>query len=80
MRFALFHILPTLLELALVCVILWTLFNVWFALVTLATIAGFIAYTMVVTEWGLKYRRRMNETDQEGEHAGDRQACSTTKP
>ena len=65
LRFALFHILPTLLELAMVCGILWTLFNVWFALVTLVTILGFIAYTMAVTEWRLKYRRRMNETDQE---------------
>ena len=65
LRFALFHILPTLLELAMVCIILWTLFNVWFALVTLCTIVGFVAYTMVVTEWRLKYRRRMNETDQE---------------
>ena len=65
LRFALFHILPTLLELAMVCGILWTLFNFWFALVTLCTIVGFVAYTMVVTEWRLKYRRRMNETDQE---------------
>ena len=65
LRFALFNILPTLLELAMVCGILWTLFNVWFALVTLGTIAGFIAYTMIVTEWRLKYRRRMNESDQE---------------
>ena len=65
LRFALFHIIPTLLELAMVCGILWTLFNFWFALVTLVTIAGFVAYTMVVTEWRLKYRRRMNETDQE---------------
>ncbi len=65
LRFALFHIIPTLLELAMVCGILWALFNFWFALVTLVTIAGFVAYTMVVTEWRLKYRRRMNETDQE---------------
>ena len=65
LRFALFHILPTLLELAMVCGILWTLFNFWFALVTLCTIVGFVAYTMAVTEWRLKYRRRMNETDQE---------------
>ena len=65
LRFALFHIIPTLLELAMVCGILWTLFNVWFALVTLVTIVGFVAYTMAVTEWRLKYRRRMNETDQE---------------
>ncbi len=65
LRFTLFNILPTLLEIAMVCAILWALFNIWFALVTLTTIFGFIAYTMAVTEWRLKYRRRMNETDQE---------------
>ncbi len=65
LRFMLFNILPTLLEIAMVCTILWALFNIWFALATLVTIFGFIAYTMAVTEWRLKYRRRMNETDQE---------------
>ena len=65
LRFMLFNILPTLLEIAMVCLILWALFNIWFALVTLSTIVGYIGYTMAVTEWRLKYRRQMNETDQE---------------
>ncbi len=65
LRFTLFNILPTLLEIIMVCAILWALFDVWFALVVLTSILGFIAYTMAVTEWRLKYRRRMNETDQE---------------
>ena len=64
LRFMLFNILPTLLEILLVCGILWTLFNVWYALITLASIAAYIAYTMIVTEWRLKWRREMNETDQ----------------
>ncbi len=65
LTFMLFNILPTLLEITLVCAILWALFNVWYALVTFATIVGYISYTLVVTEWRLKYRREMNETDQE---------------
>jgi ATP-binding cassette subfamily B protein len=65
LTFTLFNILPTLLEISMVCVILWALFSVWYALVTFVTIAGYIAYTLMVTEWRLKYRRRMNETDQE---------------
>ncbi len=64
LRFMLFNILPTLLEILLVCGILWTLFNVWYALITLTSIAAYIAYTMIVTEWRLKWRREMNETDQ----------------
>ena len=65
LTFMLFNILPTLLEIAMVCGVLWALFDVWYALVTLTTIACYIAYTMIVTEWRLKYRRRMNENDQQ---------------
>ena len=65
LTFMLFNILPTLLEITLVCVILWVLFSGWYALVTFVTIVSYIAYTLTVTEWRLKYRRRMNETDQE---------------
>ena len=65
LTFMLFNILPTLLEITMVCGILWALFNFWYALVTFITIVGYIAYTLVVTEWRLKYRRRMNETDQQ---------------
>ena len=65
LTFMLFNILPTLLEITLVCGVLWYMFNIWFALVTLTTIVAYIAYTMFVTEWRLKYRRRMNDTDQQ---------------
>ena len=65
LSFMLFNILPTLIEIALVCAILWSLFSGWFALVTLACVVSYIAYTLVVTEWRLKFRRQMNETDEE---------------
>ena len=61
----LFNVVPTLLEIGLVCVILWRLYDVWFAAVTFVTIAGYIWYTFGVTEWRTKYRRRMNESDSE---------------
>ena len=65
LSFMLFNILPTLLEIALVAVILWAMFDVWFALVTFVTVVSYIAFTMAVTEWRLKFRREMNLTDQE---------------
>ena len=64
LRFMLFNIVPTFLELVMVCCILWGLFDIWYALAVLISIAVYIAYTMVVTEWRLKWRRAMNETDQ----------------
>ena len=65
LTFVLFNVLPTLLEIALVCGILWRLYDVWFAVVTFVTISGYIAYTFTVTEWRIKFRRRMNESDSE---------------
>jgi ABC-type transport system involved in Fe-S cluster assembly fused permease/ATPase subunit len=65
LTFMLFNIVPTLIEMALVCGILWAMFDVWYAVVTFVCVIGYIAYTLAVTEWRLKYRRQMNETDQE---------------
>ncbi|MBC7906769.1 MAG: ABC transporter ATP-binding protein/permease, partial [Rhodospirillaceae bacterium] len=65
LNFMLFNILPTLLEIGLVTVILWTLYDARFALVTFGTIAIYIAYTLAVTEWRTQFRRTMNETDSE---------------
>jgi ATP-binding cassette subfamily B protein len=63
LRFSLFNILPTLLEIALVFVILWTMLDFWIAAVTFATVVVYIAYTLLVTEWRIKFRRQMNEQD-----------------
>ena len=63
LNFMLFNILPTFLEILMVCGILWGLFNFWYALVTFVTVTGYIAYTFLVTEWRIKFRRQMNETD-----------------
>ncbi|NNE84163.1 MAG: ABC transporter ATP-binding protein/permease [Alphaproteobacteria bacterium] len=65
LRFMLFNILPTLLEITLVCGILWTLFGYIFSIITLITVAIYIAFTLLFTEWRLKYRRAMNESDSE---------------
>ncbi|MEC9208366.1 MAG: ABC transporter transmembrane domain-containing protein, partial [Pseudomonadota bacterium] len=63
--FTIFNILPTLLEIVMVCAILWNLFDFRFAAVTFITIGLYIAYTLVVTEWRIKFRRMMNERDTE---------------
>ena len=63
--FMLFNIVPTLVEILLVCGVLWGLFDIWFAVVTLFTIIGYIAFTLLVTEWRIKYRREMNDRDTE---------------
>ncbi|MCX7374681.1 MAG: ABC transporter ATP-binding protein/permease [Alphaproteobacteria bacterium] len=63
--FMLFNILPTLLEILMVSVILWALFDWSFTAVTLTTVAIYITFTLLFTDWRLQFRRRMNETDQQ---------------
>lgn len=65
LNFMLFNILPTLLEIVLVCGILWVLYDWTFAAVTFVTIASYIAWTLIVTEWRIKFRRTMNKSDNE---------------
>ncbi|WP_114395210.1 ABCB family ABC transporter ATP-binding protein/permease [Oleisolibacter albus] len=59
----LFNILPTLLEILLVTGILWTLFDIRFAAATFLTVVGYIAYTILVTNWRTRIRRAMLDAD-----------------
>ena len=63
LSFMLFNILPTLLEIALVAVILFVTYNAWFAIITTATIVIYIVYSLVVTEQRMAVRRVMNDMD-----------------
>lgn len=65
LTFMLFNILPTLVEVVMVCGILWWFYGVVYAAITFVTISAFIAFTLMVTEWRLKFRRRMNQQDSE---------------
>ncbi|MGB0627081.1 MAG: ABCB family ABC transporter ATP-binding protein/permease [Alphaproteobacteria bacterium] len=65
LRFMLFNILPTLVEIGLVCAILWSLFGFVFSAITFVTVVIYIIFTFSFTEWRLKYRRAMNDSDSE---------------
>ncbi len=60
-----YTILPTLLEIAIICTILVLHFDWTFALITLSTLVTYIAFTISVTEWRLRYYRAKNEADTE---------------
>jgi len=63
LTFLLFNILPTLLEIGLVAAILFVKYNPWFAIITFATLVLYIAFTLIVTEWRMVFRRTMNDKD-----------------
>jgi ABC-type transport system involved in Fe-S cluster assembly fused permease/ATPase subunit len=65
LSFMLFNVIPTLFEIIVVSAILWRLYNWQFAAVTLATIVVYIAFTFIVTDWRLRFRREMNERNTE---------------
>ena len=63
LRFSLFNVIPTAIEIILVFGILWGLLDFWIALVTMITVFAYVAFTASVTERRLIYRRRQNESD-----------------
>ena len=63
LSYTLFSILPTFVELALSCGMLWWFFGFEVAAITFVTVMFYIAYTYRVTEWRLHLRRRMNDSD-----------------
>ena len=60
-----FEVLPLFVEVLLVSVILWTMFGGFYAAVTILTVAAYAYFTIRVTEWRIKFRREMNEADEQ---------------
>ncbi|KAG8854635.1 Iron-sulfur clusters transporter atm1, mitochondrial [Serendipita sp. 411] len=58
-----FHIVPTALEISLVCGILTYNFGANFAYITLLTMAGYTWFTIRTTAWRTKFRREANQAD-----------------
>ncbi|OUS13954.1 metal ABC transporter permease [Rhodospirillales bacterium 47_12_T64] len=63
LTFLMFNVIPTLLEIAVVCILLWVLFDWRFAAVPLVTILIYIFLTLKITEWRITLRRNMNAAD-----------------
>ena len=63
MRFMVFNILPTLVQLGIIIVILLLAFNVWFALITLVCVVAYIAFSVVTTEWRTRFVKEANRLD-----------------
>jgi ATP-binding cassette, subfamily B, heavy metal transporter len=61
--YALFSILPTLVEITLVSVILIVRYDWTFMAITAGALAVYIAFTVFITEWRTHFRRTMNELD-----------------
>ncbi|HJH24631.1 MAG TPA: ABC transporter ATP-binding protein/permease [Paenalcaligenes hominis] len=63
LRFALFNIVPTLIEIVLVAGVLLVAFNIHYVLVIAAAISLYVLFSIVVTEWRTPFVREANERD-----------------
>jgi len=63
--FLLFRITPTVLEILMVAVILFVTLDWVFGLITLATLAAYIGFTVTITDWRTQFVRRANTLDSE---------------
>ncbi|KAK4998815.1 Iron-sulfur clusters transporter atm1, mitochondrial, partial [Elasticomyces elasticus] len=61
-----FHIIPTALEISLVCGILTYQYGWQFALITAGTMVAYTAFTITTTSWRTKFRKAANAADNKG--------------
>lgn len=63
LRIIVFNIVPVVFEIVAVLVILWSQFDIWFALTTMAIILIYTAFTFLVTRWRTRFRVEMNSAE-----------------
>ena len=61
-----FHIMPTALEISMVCGILAYQYGPKFAAITAVTMVAYTAFTVITTSWRTKFRRQANAADNQG--------------
>lgn len=63
LRYVLFNVVPTFIEIILVTFILFFLYGYVYALITFITIIIYVFLTFSITQWRIKFRRDMNSAD-----------------
>ena len=63
MRFMVFNIVPTLLEISLVVGLLLFQFGVSFAMIIVVSVVAYIGFSMKATDWRTRFVTQMNEAD-----------------
>lgn len=63
MRFMVFNIVPTFLEVGLiVCLLLWN-YSAWFAFIVLLSVIAYVGFSIFATEWRTRFIREMNRAE-----------------
>ncbi|MCH9807799.1 MAG: ABC transporter ATP-binding protein/permease [Alphaproteobacteria bacterium] len=62
-RMGILNVVPTIIELLLICGILFYYFDISFVLIVLVTVAIYMWFTFKASEWRIGIRREMNDSD-----------------
>jgi ABC-type transport system involved in Fe-S cluster assembly fused permease/ATPase subunit len=60
MRFMVFNIVPTFLEISMIIGLLLWNYTFWFALIVLVSVVAYVGFSVVATEWRTNFIRQMN--------------------
>jgi len=63
LRYVIFNVVPTFIEIILVTIILLNLYGYFYALITIITITIYVILTFIITQWRVQFRRDMNSAD-----------------
>ena len=63
MRFMVFNIVPTLVEIAMVVGLLWWNYSIGFALLVMGAVVIYIGFSVVATEWRTRFVRELNQAE-----------------
>ncbi|MCB1519115.1 MAG: ABC transporter ATP-binding protein/permease [Hyphomicrobiaceae bacterium] len=62
-RMGFLQLVPTVLELALVCIVLLIYFDIVYVAIVLSTVVLYMWFTFAASEWRIQIRREMNDSD-----------------
>lgn len=63
LRFMVFNIVPTFLEIGLVVILLGINYSIWFAVIVLVAVLLYVGFSVFATEWRTRFVREANEAE-----------------
>ena len=63
LRFMVFNIVPTFIEIGLVIVLLWVNYSIWYALIIFLAVSSYVGFSVFATEWRTRFVREANEAE-----------------
>lgn len=63
MRFMIFNIVPTFVEIGMIMVLLFWNYSAWYAVIVLVSVVAYVGFSVVATEWRTDTIRQMNKAE-----------------